>query len=125
MTKPDPITSIDALRQHYGVVSAAAENKETPRINDAYRQLLEATPFFALASVGPDGLDCSPRGDTGGLIEILGDQTIAIPDRRGNNRLDTLENILFCFLTSSPILPSQNGISRDPRIWSPWRKVGA
>ena len=94
MTKPDPITSIDALRQHYGVVSAAAKNKETPRINDAYRQLLEAAPFFALASVGPDGLDCSPRGDAGGLIEILDDQTIAIPDRRGNNRLDTLENIV-------------------------------
>ena len=94
MTKLAPITSIDALRQHYGVPGHAAMNKETPRINDAYRQLLEAAPFFTLASVGPDGLDCSPRGDTEGLIKILDAQTIAIPDRRGNNRLDTLENIV-------------------------------
>ena len=94
MTRPAPITSIDVLRKHYGIVSEAAKKKETPRINDAYRQLLEAAPFFALASVGPDGMDCSPRGDAGGLIEILDDQTIAIPDRRGNNRLDTLENIV-------------------------------
>ena len=53
-----PVTSVDNLRQHYGVPSRAASTKETPRINAAYRQLLEAAPFFALASIGPEGLDC-------------------------------------------------------------------
>ena len=89
-----PVTSVDNLRQHYGVPSRAASTKETPRINAAYRQLLEAAPFFALASIGPEGLDCSPRGDAANAVEIIDERTIAIPDRRGNNRLDTLENIV-------------------------------
>ena len=89
-----PVTSVDNLRQHYGVPSRAASTKETPRINAAYRQLLEAAPFFALASIGPEGLDCSPRGDAANAVEIIDDRTIAIPDRRGNNRLDSLENIV-------------------------------
>ena len=89
-----PVTSVDNLRQHYGVPSRAASTKETPRINAAYRQLLEAAPLFALASIGPEGLDCSPRGDTANVVEIIDDRTIAIPDRRGNNRLDSLENIV-------------------------------
>ncbi|MDF2369143.1 MSMEG_1061 family FMN-dependent PPOX-type flavoprotein, partial [Sneathiella sp.] len=58
-------------------------------------QWIERAPFFALASCGPDGLDCSPRGDLHGqLFRILDDRHIAIPDRRGNNRIDTLRNIV-------------------------------
>ena len=68
--------------------------KETPVINAAYRRLIEACPFLAVASIGAEGMDCSPRGDGPGFIKIIDDSTVAIPDRRGNNRLDTLRNIV-------------------------------
>lgn len=88
------VTSIEQLEQLYARPSANAVGKETPRINPAYRALLEAAPFVAVASVGPGGMDCSPRGDAPGFVQILDERTIAIPDRRGNNRLDTLRNIV-------------------------------
>ena len=71
-----------------------AKVKETNRITAAYRALIEASPFFALATSGPDGLDCSPRGDPKGFVRILDDKTIAVPDRRGNNRIDSLRNLV-------------------------------
>ena len=71
-----------------------AKVKETNRITAAYRALIEASPFFALATSGPDGLDCSPRGDPKGFVRVLDDKTIAVPDRRGNNRIDSLRNLL-------------------------------
>ncbi len=91
------ITSIDALEALYpGIakMSPATTEKETPVINAEYRRIIEAAPFFAIASIGPEGMDCSPRGDSPGFIRILDDSTIAFPDRRGNNRLDTLRNIV-------------------------------
>jgi len=71
-----------------------AKVKETDRITKAYRALIDASPFFALASNGPDGLDCSPRGDPKGFVRVLDDKTIVVPDRRGNNRIDTLRNLI-------------------------------
>jgi len=71
-----------------------AKFKETRHITAAYRALIEASPFFALATSGPDGLDCSPRGDPKGFVRVLDDRTIAVPDRRGNNRIDSLRNLL-------------------------------
>ena len=71
-----------------------AKFKETRHITAAYRALIEASPFFALATSGPDGLDCSPRGDPKGFVRVLDDKTIAVPDRRGNNRIDSLRNLL-------------------------------
>jgi PPOX class probable FMN-dependent enzyme len=71
-----------------------AKVKETNRITNAYRALIEASPFFALATNGPDGLDCSPRGDPKGFVRALDDRTIVVPDRRGNNRIDSLRNII-------------------------------
>ena len=68
--------------------------KELPALNAHYRRLVEASPFFAIASVGPGGLDCSPRGDARGFVRVLDDAALAFPDRRGNNRLDTLRNIV-------------------------------
>ena len=68
--------------------------KETPVINAAYRRLIEACPFLAIASIGDEGMDCSPRGDGPGFVKIINERTVAIPDRRGNNRLDTLRNIV-------------------------------
>ena len=71
-----------------------AKFKEAARITQAYRALIEASPFFALATIGPDGLDCSPRGDPKGFVRVLDDKTIVVPDRRGNNRIDSLRNLI-------------------------------
>jgi uncharacterized protein len=71
-----------------------AKVKETDRITKAYRALIEASPFFALATSGPDGLDCSPRGDPKGFVRVVDDNTIIVPDRRGNNRIDSMRNLV-------------------------------
>jgi uncharacterized protein len=71
-----------------------AKVKETDRITKAYRALIDASPFFALATNGPDGLDCSPRGDPKGFVRVVDDNTIVVPDRRGNNRIDSLRNLI-------------------------------
>jgi hypothetical protein len=59
-----------------------------------YRALIEASPFLLLATAGPEGLDCSPRGDAHDLVHIVDNKTLVIPDRRGNNRVDSLRNIV-------------------------------
>lgn len=89
------IAELEALYPGIAKIAPAAILKETPLINAEYRQLIEAAPFFAIASIGPEGMDCSPRGDGPGFVHILDERTIAFPDRRGNNRLDTLRNIVF------------------------------
>jgi len=68
--------------------------KEVDHVNESYRRLIEAAPFFALATNGPDGLDCSPRGDPAGFVRVLDAKTLAVPDRRGNNRIDSLRNLI-------------------------------
>ena len=91
MNRIETIADLEAL---YGESPPASLAKETPVINSAYRRLIEATPFCSIASIGEEGMDCSPRGDGPGFVHILDDRTIAIADRRGNNRLDTLRNIV-------------------------------
>jgi uncharacterized protein len=90
----DTIQSVTDLEALYGVANPVSLAKETPHLTAAYRQWLEVAPFFALATSGPSGLDCSPRGDKTGALLILDDRTLAIPDRRGNNRIDSLRNII-------------------------------
>jgi uncharacterized protein len=90
----DTIHTLADLEALYGPANPTSLLKETAHLTPAYRQWLEAAPFFALATSGPKGLDCSPRGDTTGALLILDDRTLAIPDRRGNNRLDSLRNII-------------------------------
>jgi PPOX class probable FMN-dependent enzyme len=68
--------------------------KETDHITPLYRKLIEAAPFAVLATCGPEGTDCSPRGDPPGFVRIIDPHTIVIPDRRGNNRIDTLRNLV-------------------------------
>ena len=68
--------------------------KEIDHINESYRTLIAAAPFFALATSGPGGLDCSPRGDPAGFVRVLDDKTLLIPDRRGNNRIDSMRNLI-------------------------------
>jgi uncharacterized protein len=88
------ITSVEALERLYGQPFGPSIAKETDRITSHYRAFIEAAPFFALASAGADGLDCSPRGDAPGFVRVADEKTLLIPDRRGNNRADTLRNIL-------------------------------
>ena len=88
------ITTMAQLESLYGDTMPPSIAKETDRITPAYRALIEAAPFFALASSGAGGLDCSPRGDPAGFVHVADEKTLLIPDRRGNNRIDTLRNII-------------------------------
>jgi PPOX class probable FMN-dependent enzyme len=93
------VTTIEQLEAIYGHPSGPAVVKEIDHINEVYRKLIEAAPFVAIATSGPEGLDCSPKGDPVGFVHILDERTLAIPDRPGNNRIDGFRNIV-----------------RDPRI---------
>jgi uncharacterized protein len=89
------VTSVDELERIYGAPYGPSMLKEADRITANYRAFIEAAPFFALASVGPDGMDCSPRGDPAGFVRVHDERTLLIPDRQGNNRIDTLRNLLI------------------------------
>lgn len=88
------ITSIEQLEELYGTPGEASLVKELNRIIPEYAAFIEASPFVALATAGPEGLDCSPRGDLAGFVRIQDDKTLVFPDRRGNNRMDSLRNIV-------------------------------
>jgi PPOX class probable FMN-dependent enzyme len=88
------ITSMEQLQSLYGEKLPTSVIKEIDHINDGYRKLIEAAPFVAVATSGPEGLDCSPKGDAPGFVRILDDKTLAIPDRPGNNRIDSFPNIM-------------------------------
>ena len=89
------VENLEQLEAIYGHAAGAAVWKEIDHINNGYRAFIEASPFFALASNGPEGVDVSPRGDDPGFVRIADAKTLMIPDRRGNNRIDTLRNIAF------------------------------
>ena len=88
------VTSVEALERIYGEPYGPSIAKEAERITPQYGAFIEAAPFFALATAGPDGLDCSPRGDAPGFVRIHDEKTLLVPDRRGNNRIDSLRNII-------------------------------
>ena len=88
------IRSVEELEALYGRPVEASTVKEVDWITPHYRQLIEASPFFVLATSGPEGLDCSPRGDRPGFVRIADERTLMLPDRRGNNRVDSLRNIV-------------------------------
>jgi uncharacterized protein len=88
------VTTLEQLETLYGEKNPNSVIKEIDHINDGYRKLIESAPFVALATAGPEGLDCSPKGDAPGFVRVLDNKTLAIPDRPGNNRLDGLRNIL-------------------------------
>src|SRR3954454_71011 len=83
-----------ALTALYGDPSPGAIAKEIDYIHPHYRAMIEASPFMVLATAGLDGLDASPRGDPAGVVHVLDEKTLLIPDRRGNNRIDSLRNII-------------------------------
>jgi len=88
------ISTLAELEALYDWPPEAALVKETDRIGPEYRRLVEASPFVVIATSGPEGLDCSPRGDPPGFVRVADDKTLLIPDRRGNNRIDSLRNIV-------------------------------
>ncbi|KQV27674.1 pyridoxamine 5'-phosphate oxidase [Rhizobium sp. Root1203] len=89
------ITTLEELGAIYGGgLSQASVAKVTKHLTPLYRQMIEVSPFVALATVGPEGLDCSPRGDIGGVVRVVDDKTLHMPDWRGNNRVDSLSNIV-------------------------------
>ncbi|WP_106752304.1 pyridoxamine 5'-phosphate oxidase family protein [Pannonibacter carbonis] len=88
------LNSVDQLEAIYGTTGPTSTVKESPRLTPMYRRMMEAAPFCALATSGPEGLDCSPRGDKGMCVVIENDTTLIMPDRRGNNRIDSLRNIV-------------------------------
>jgi uncharacterized protein len=88
------ITSEAELEGLYDAPVPTSILKEVDHITDDYRKLIEASPFAILATSGPEGLDCSPRGDPTGFVRVVNPKTLMIPDRRGNNRIDSLRNIV-------------------------------
>jgi hypothetical protein len=93
------IATIEQLEAIYGYPNDASTVKVADRVTPAYRILIDQSPFAVLATCGPEGLDCSPRGDLPGFVRVDDEKTLMMPDRRGNNRVDSLRNIV-----------------RDPRI---------
>src|SRR5712691_3777401 len=88
------VTTMDQLESLYGEVFPPAIAKEIDHVNAHYRAFIEAAPFFALATGGPGGMDCSPRGDPAGFVRVHDEKTLMVPDRRGNNRIDSLRNLV-------------------------------
>jgi len=93
------ISTVEQLEAIYGQTGLTSTAKVADRVTPHYRIMIEKSPFVALATCGPEGLDCSPRGDLPGFVRIHDEKTLMMPDRRGNNRIDSLRNIV-----------------RDPRI---------
>ena len=88
------VTDVSQLRALYGEPSAKSLSKEIDHLSDHYCQFVAASPFVVVASVGPEGIDTSPRGDAPGFVRVVDPHTVMLPDRRGNNRADTLMNIV-------------------------------
>ena len=88
------IASVEQLEAIYGQPNDASTVKVADRITPEYRKLIDVSPFAALATGGPEGLDCSPRGDAAGFVRVHDEKTLMMPDRRGNNRVDSLRNIV-------------------------------
>jgi uncharacterized protein len=88
------ITTLEQLDAIYGEPVQAAVVKEIDYISDHYKAFIDKAPFVVVATVGPEGLDCSPRGDPPGFVRVVDRKTVLIPDRRGNNRVDALRNLV-------------------------------
>jgi len=128
------IKTLEELEALYGDPGNASLVKVANRITPAYRVWIEAAPFCILSTVGPDGTDGSPRGDDGAVVSILDDATLALPDWRGNNRLDSLRNIvsdgwvsLMFMVPGKTNVIRVNGsarLSADPELISRFEQAG-
>ncbi len=129
------ITTLAELEALYGKPAAAATVKVTDHVTQHYRAFIEASPFVALATIGPDGADSSPRGDAAGFVRVADERTLLMPDRRGNNRCDSLRNIvvdgrigLLFLVPGSGTTLRVNGtavLSTDPDLLASFAVAGA
>ncbi|WP_189641846.1 pyridoxamine 5'-phosphate oxidase family protein [Deinococcus piscis] len=90
------IQTAAVLEELFGPVAAPSLQKEVATLHPVYQRWTAASPFAVLATSGPAGLDASPRGDPASLVHIQDERTLLLPERRGNNRTDSLRNILHC-----------------------------
>jgi uncharacterized protein len=128
------IATLEQLEAIYGQPGESSTVKVASRITASYRVLIEKSPFAALATCGPEGLDCSPRGDLPGFVRIHDEQTLMMPDRRGNNRVDSLRNIvrdprvaLLFLIPGSGSTLRVNGrayVSDDPALLASFKTEG-
>jgi PPOX class probable FMN-dependent enzyme len=88
------VAELERIYGDPGAVGEASTAKVAGHITPQYQRFIEAAPFLALATSGPEGLDCSPRGDLPGFVRVATPRTLLLPDRRGNNRIDSLRNIV-------------------------------
>lgn len=120
------IASLEELHSHYGQPKQPALRKVSARLTPAYRAFIQASRFCILSTIGPEGTDGSPRGDQGPVVTVADDETLLLPDWQGNDRIDSLRNImrdgrvsLFFVVTGSTISVRVNGMARlsvDPAI---------
>ncbi|MCM5681078.1 pyridoxamine 5'-phosphate oxidase family protein [Schlegelella sp. S2-27] len=88
------VHELSQLESLFGAVGEPSLRKQVAHLHPVYRPMIAASPFAVLTTVGPDGLDASPRGDAPGFVRVKDDKTLLLPERRGNNRIDSLRNIL-------------------------------
>ena len=119
MQKSDKVATIAELEALYGTPGAPALRKVATQLTPLYRRWIMQSRFCVLTTVGPDGTDGSPRGDDGPVVRELDEKTLAIPDWRGNNRLDSLRNIVMDGRVSLMfIVPGSNSVVRvNGRAW--------
>jgi hypothetical protein len=120
------VETLEDLHRYYGSPASASQVKVTAQLTSGYRAHIERSRFCVLATVGPEGTDCSPRGDEGPVVRIQDDRTLLLPDWRGNERIDSLRNIvrdgrisLLFLVTGSNVAIRANGqgkISADPEL---------
>ncbi|KEO52976.1 pyridoxamine 5'-phosphate oxidase family protein [Thioclava pacifica] len=128
------LTRMEDLEALYGVPGEAATVKVTPYLTAAYRAWIERARFCVLSTVGPEGTDGSPRGDDGPVVRIADARTLLLPDWRGNERIDTLRNILrdprislMFMIAGSDTVMRVNGrarISADPELLASFERQG-
>ena len=112
----DTIAGLEAL---YGPASVGSQRKVAQHLTPSYRRWIEASRFCIVSTVGEGGTDGSPRGDDGPVVRVLDPKTLAMPDWRGNNRLDSLRNIvadgrisLIFLVPGSQIMVRINGAAK-------------
>lgn len=124
------VEDIREIRKIYGQPGERAVKKQLPKLEKHSRAFIALSPFLVMATTDPSGLcDASPKGDAPGFVKVLDDETLLIPDRLGNNRIDTIGNILECpgvglifFVPGLRETLRVNGraqITTDPRLLEP------
>jgi PPOX class probable FMN-dependent enzyme len=128
------IDSLDALHAHYGMPGHPAVAKVTPWLTPSYRAWIQRSRFCVLSTVGPEGTDGSPRGDEGAVVTVQDDRTLLLPDWKGNERIDSLRNIvrdgrvsLLFLIPGSANAMRVNGTARltvDPALLARFERQG-